>query len=505
MQLGAGIPEWYRMYKDSMGLTQRNMVERELDSKPHAKVATEEYGYTVTVLDGLGLDPAHVAYYAELERDGVVESLFPNKPSCQVVASAVSAPSSEHSSCSQQSAASTITTDPSCSSTKAQPPSVERAAAFPASFLQKPEQPSAPAGTGGVRPSKRKKQQQPAVVGGNQATITSALQGLINNVQLLQALLMHPASANQQALPPAEAAAASQLNEILAVATKQSKRVSFVDEVQQHQQLTFASRKPALVQELCELMRQHGIDPINADSGGLHALHQHLRGHLRFCLDTFIGKTAEDGISILTRKGKHMVVLMASVDSGATCILLDYDLVVGMGIEFRETPMQLRLANDTKGRVVGLTEPFWVILAAGTPYEARLLVQGLVVKGVGAVFQILLAKDWSYRLNAVVHPREQVLVYDTTAGHRHSLAIEGHRSSSSARAALSDIYAALEKYEEELAPTAFACCALADDVAVADAAQPCLAAADVDLEIVVKAPLQVTGVEEGVSFGVGNG
>jgi hypothetical protein len=72
--------------------------------------------------------------------------------------------------------------------------------------------------------------------------------------------------------------------------------------------------------------------------------------------------------------------------------------VLAMGIGYCETPMQLRLAKDTKGRVVGLTEPFWVILAAGTPYEARLLVQALVIRGVGDVFQLLLAKDWSYRL-----------------------------------------------------------------------------------------------------------
>jgi hypothetical protein len=185
---------------------------------------------------------------------------------------------------------------------------------------------------------------------------------------------------------------------------------------------------------------------------------QHSRGYRRFTLDRMLNASVQTGMSLLLPNAQMHVLEMVCFDTGATICLVDEGTAQTMQWQYRPTEIKLVLANNSKGGVVGITEPAWALFAAGTQHEAKAMFLALVVRGAGKMFQLLVGKDLLYAVDAYVKPHAQSINYRTATGRRHELPIEGYSPSPAEQAALVSLRAITADFDS----TAFACVSVAD-------------------------------------------
>ena len=192
------------------------------------------------------------------------------------------------------------------------------------------------------------------------------------------------------------------------------------------QQHLLSSRLQPLASELQQLMDQHGVKQGSSDPTGLYAIRLALtKGH-RYTLDHFLNQSPQTGFSLGLRNGQLVVPPKAISDSGCTFSLVDQSWADAVGWQYRPTKIRLTLADNTSSRVVGITEPAWGLVAAGTPQESIALIMALVVKGAGETFQLAVGKEHLALHSAWVQQDAQVFSYLSTAGERCSLPVQCH-------------------------------------------------------------------------------
>jgi hypothetical protein len=202
-----------------------------------------------------------------------------------------------------------------------------------------------------------------------------------------------------------------------------AKQVRFADELQARQQRAYEASKPRLVAQLQQLIHNHNVRPGQSNTTGLMAINSKLRAGKRFVLDRFLNDTPQTGYTLLLPNGE-CVQGDTKVDTGASSTLANRRWAEQNGIRFYPTSVQLRLADSSLGRVAGITEPMWGVVAAGTRHQATAMLQALVIDNAPDVFELLTAKDHLHDLNAWVMPRDQLFSYQTDAGHRHTVPVE---------------------------------------------------------------------------------
>lgn len=449
MKLGHFLPEWYQLYKHLMSPRHQQLVEGHLaeisrQQAQQSMLARAEYG-ACCIVDQRSI---YADYYAERENRGEYDVAFINTvpPEFQRRTSSSSSGSSNSSrsssgvgtSSSGQLAYHVIhledtdepdsdepesdeepepvaaEADPSCAG-------AEIAAAFPQSFLQQDDPPAGPANQPKLRERKRGKglTLDQAKLSG----ILHALQGVMTAVQDLM-----PAD---EAVEPEDQAAGL------------AARVTFVDELdqKQQQQQGVSQRGRQLAKELAGIRRQYNIGSDKSDSRGVHALLRSNRGSRHYTLDCMVNASPATGFALVLASGRMVLLPKTCWDTGASMSLIDQDTCKAYGIQYRPTKIRLTLANGQQGKVVGITEPIWGVFAAGTPQEAKVLVLALVISGVGPVFQFIGGKDIQHAADVSVRPKLQVIEYDTDAGERHSLPINGYEVDTGSHALVADLIA----------------------------------------------------------------
>jgi hypothetical protein len=146
-------------------------------------------------------------------------------------------------------------------------------------------------------------------------------------------------------------------------------------------------------------------------------------------LDTFQNARPEEGVSIVLPNGT-VIHPHTVVDNGCTACLFDKVAMRRSGWRYRHADISLILADGTTSKVVGIAEPAWMVFAAGTPDEARVMVQPLVVEGVNSTFTCAVSKDIMHKLNEFVIPDEQAFSYRAAAGHRASVPVISYQTTS---------------------------------------------------------------------------
>ena len=100
-----------------------------------------------------------------------------------------------------------------------------------------------------------------------------------------------------------------------------------------------------------------------------------------------------------------MVPPKAISDSGCTFSLVDRAWADSVGWNYRPTKIRLTLADNTSSRVVGITEPAWGLLAAGTQQEGMAQIMALVVEGAADTFALAVGKEHLALHGVPVTPR----------------------------------------------------------------------------------------------------
>ena len=395
MPLGGLLPEWLDRHRQLLGghaeRIQRDIAKMASNPQAPALVAVEEYaGMALGCAAAVGDDDDPDQTWTALQKL-YGKALYPDLTPAQKGHS-----SSSSSNCE---------------------PHIEYAAAFPMGFLQKEKPPastpaaSQPVATRPLAPKPPAEQQQ---------TITpKQMQQMADHLMLCLNMLRNPAGqAPRQAPPESAAYAAAASSGSLA-----TKHVNFVDEMEAKQQQSYEASKPGMVEQLKELIRTHGVKPGQPNSAGLRAINTKLRGGKRFTLDRFINDSPQTGYSLLLANGSSVQCNTKS-DTGCSQTLADRRFVDRVGIRHYPTSVKLRLADSTLGNVVGITEPFYGVVAAGTEHQGSAILQALVIENAAPVFELLTAKDHHHDLDAWVMPRDQLFSYRTDAGHRHTVPVE---------------------------------------------------------------------------------
>ena len=216
-------------------------------------------------------------------------------------------------------------------------------------------------------------------------------------------------------------------------------RVAFVDELQAKQQRSIESRAPQLAAELQQLMQRHQVQAGSSDPAGLYSIQLELRGGKRFTLDRFVNHSPQTGFSLVLPSGQLALPDVTISDSGCTVCLVDREWADAISWAYRPTRIQLMLADSTTSSVVGITEPAWGALAAGTPHESMAPLQALVVEGAGKAFKFAVGKGHMAQHQGYVIQHEQVFSYRAAAGHRHSIPVCCYEEEAAAAALLSQL------------------------------------------------------------------
>ena len=174
-----------------------------------------------------------------------------------------------------------------------------------------------------------------------------------------------------------------------------------------------ANYQAQLVQQLQQLRDTHSPLGINMK----------IRQNRRFVLDRFKNEDIEHGCSYLLPDGTTVTGNFAS-DSGATFSLVNKNWCHRVGLNYSLTDIKLKLADTSMGRVIGITDPVWCIIAKGTPNEALGMAQALVMEDCPEDLDGLMAKDVLHTMDAWVDQRAQLFCYKSTAGHRCSVPVE---------------------------------------------------------------------------------
>jgi len=436
-KLGHFLPDWFRAHKHLLSPRHQQMIEGHLaeisrQQGQQGMLARTEFG-ACCIVDQRSI----YQYYEERENRGEYDQAFINvvPPEFQrrneSSSSSASSPGTTRQLAYQvmhiedtdeddsddpesdeeaEAAAATDTSLPAAS---------EIAAAFPQSFLQQDDPPAGPANQPKLRERKRGKGL--TLDQAKMAGILHALQGVVASIQDLM-----PAADNEEAEEQAAGLAG---------------RVSFVDEldIKQRQQQGLAQRGRQLAKELAALRREYNIGPSKSDSKGIHALLRSNRGRRHYTLDRMVNATPATGFSLVLANGRVVLLTKSCWDTGASMSLIDRDTCRRNGIQYRPTKIRLTLANGQQGKVVGITEPIWGVFAAGTPQEAKVLVLALVIDGVGPVFEFIGGKDIQHAADVSVRPKLQVIEYNTDAGERHSLPINGYEVDEGSHALMADL------------------------------------------------------------------
>ena len=163
-----------------------------------------------------------------------------------------------------------------------------------------------------------------------------------------------------------------------------------------------------------------GADPQLRQEALLRIL-EGTRAGRRFTLDRMRNDTAATGCSLVLPSGQLHLLNSVCWDTGATTSLVDAQTARDMGWQYHPTGISLVLADAGAGQVVGITEPAFAVLAAGTYDETKVMIQALVVENVGSLFKLLCGKDLAHRLNAYVIPQQQRLSFVAAHGKRGSV------------------------------------------------------------------------------------
>ena len=221
-----------------------------------------------------------------------------------------------------------------------------------------------------------------------------------------------------------------------------------------------ANYQAQLVKQLQQLRDTHSPIGINMK----------IRQNRRFVLDRFINEDMEHGCSYLLPNGETVMGNFAS-DSGATFSLVNKNWCHRVSLNYSLTDIKLKLADTSMGRVIGITDPVWCIIAKGTPNEALGMAQALVMEDCPEDLDGLMAKDVLHTMDAWVDQRSQQFCYRSTAGHRCSVPVECfveysptiaalmHHDGAAATEDSGDVHSVTASNE---AFTAYACAGLSD-------------------------------------------
>lgn len=141
-----------------------------------------------------------------------------------------------------------------------------------------------------------------------------------------------------------------------------------------------------------------------------------LPGDLVPCLDTFINFSEEMGACLELPDGRRQRPSKFVIDSGATHGVANFDYCRDIGLHYRNAELGITLANNEPGDVVGITDPVTLVFARRTEFEIRVKVQFLVMRGVGALYDLLLGKNVLMKLGAHVDYALGAFVYRPVPG-----------------------------------------------------------------------------------------
>lgn len=424
MTLGGELPKWIDMHKGTLGDELASRMQRDVARMPRIPIvapaavavpayAPQEY-VTLTCLPAMASELAALCQQQQ-GRLGNLPALNPKPPAV----AAAGGPT-------------------------------EYAAAFPQSFVQLPDGPQPNQGTTKTSrplPAGSPGPHTPPASASRAALANRLLQTLAAFTQQLQEWVGKgdepaggPAStAAATPLPPAAAPTASAAT--AAPSSSSSGRVCFaplpppasgtcrVDELEINCTRALQARLPSLATELQDLMSLHNVGPDTKDPHGLYSIHMQLCQGKRMQLDAFENRSVQTGFSVVLVSGELVVLADTKSDSGASMCLVSRPEAERVGWPFYPTSIKLALADSTLGDVAGITAPAWGMLAAGTPHEAKAMMQALVVEPglLGKLFGFVVAKDYMYATNACVLPHEQLFTYQADAGHRHGVPIQGYQ------------------------------------------------------------------------------
>ena len=469
MPAGAVYREWLQQYGPNnmpRGLYEKCLAELQ---EAHAAMAFEEWGLPAAMaLEGLPIAPDAIAYYRQQLSTGSLPVLFENK-----VPQLVAGPSAAAAVAEVQ--GQPVDQDVAAAGLQ------ELCLALPRSFLQSDQQPVAAAGAPpGLQQQQQSENetleltQQPVVPDGSgpeqqqqfafsAEQLTDLYRRLRNSqqsnkaaVQIVYKVLHPEAIAPAAAIGAAATTAAGsttavsinsrlKVEEQLAAALLEREaflsplrqKVRFADELEQRQQYeaeytrqntTAATQEQQFAdwaEELRDAMQREGVSELNPSqaAAALYRILQSSRGFKRFTLDTMVNESPETGFILLLANGRTHLLVKVCWDTGATICIVDAQTAREMGWRFYPSLISLTLADAGKGRVVGMTELAYGVFAAGTPFQTRVPVQGVVVENVGRMFQLICAKDIIHKADVQFHSQEQQLSYRAANGVRHRLPI----------------------------------------------------------------------------------
>jgi hypothetical protein len=163
------------------------------------------------------------------------------------------------------------------------------------------------------------------------------------------------------------------------------------------------------------------LDQRSLPEAEFHALvEQYNRQAKHHTLNHFVGATPSEGVSLECADGRAVHVLGAKEDNGSGLELMSQKFTCTTGIHFRplapdQRPSILNIEGDGSSRIIGVTDPLTVILAKGTPYEARLEAKKgfYVLSGdvVARMYDILLGKELLDAIAGYVDPLTCEYVY----------------------------------------------------------------------------------------------
>ena len=395
MQLGGLLPDWYERYKDQ--LSKNTAIPQQ-----HGAMGIPGYQSEYPAMVGYGnLDPALVAYENARNSLGIREPLFINQ---QPIVVQVTAPPSSSSLGEITTAASALAV------AQAPAQNLEYGAAFPRSFLQLPDQSSAvaPAAAPPVVPLAARAAAPVAAPAATPhtgaGTKAASLRKLIRLTTQMQRLVTQADML----------IAGAQQGDITAAASATLVASADLEHTQ------------ALSQQLQQVMRENGVTPGGNDPTGLYKIQLQNRGGRKYILDTLLNSSPAEGVSILLTDGSlhqpHTIV-----DSGCSTALGDKGWMDVVKWAYRPTDIKLVLANGTTSRVLGIGEPAYLLVAACTTQEAKVMVQPLVVENARPTFSFALSKDIMHALDAYVVPSEQTFSYTASAGHRAAIPVSSYQ------------------------------------------------------------------------------
>ena len=147
------------------------------------------------------------------------------------------------------------------------------------------------------------------------------------------------------------------------------------------------------------------------------------------CLDTFLNRNAATGVSFELPDGRLQLPRMVIVDSGATYGVGFESSCRAIGLHWRANGyvLSLTLADGTKVKILGVTDPVRLWFAKGTPQQRCIEYRFLVLPGEGKYYQWIVAKNALKSLGAYVDPEESAFVYRLQPGKdspKHALPVQ---------------------------------------------------------------------------------